>query len=298
MKYTNKNKFNKIISEWLRNDTYDHEEGVLSATALLKPIKSIQLMRKHWNDIEIDIENLIASRLGTAIHDSFEKIQLKNFIQEQRYYAEIDGQKISGKFDFLEKLPDKKHKLSDLKTTSVWAFVYGSNIDITIKQLSIYRWLGHQNGLDIIDTANIIYVFTDWSRAKARKGGGYPAHRCAVKTIKLLSLAETETYIKDRIKVILSDDMPDCTDSELWKSEDKIKVFKDGNKTASKICDTKEQARDYIHFASTANLLKGKTPKYTIDIVKGKVGRCNYCDVRLFCDQYKQLLSNDMIKEE
>jgi len=297
MKYVNKNKFNKIISEWLRHDTYEHEDGVLSATSILKPIKAIQLQKKHWDDIEVDIDTLFASRLGTAIHDSFEKIQLKNFIQEQRYYAEIMGQKISGKFDFMEKLKDDKYKLSDLKTTSVWTFVYGSNIDVTTKQLSIYRWLGHQNGLDILDKANIIYIFTDWSKIKAKQSATYPKFRSAIKPIQLLSLADTEALIKERITAINSDTMPDCSDDELWKSDDKIKVYKDKNKNASKVCDTKDQARAYIHFASEANLRKGKSPKYRIEVVKGKVNRCNYCDVSEFCDQYKQLKENDLIRD-
>jgi hypothetical protein len=251
-----------------------------------------------FRSLEVDIEQLIPSRLGTAIHDSFEKIQIQGFIQEQRYYAEIDGQKISGKFDFLEKLNKNQHKLSDLKTTSVWTYIYGSNIESTRLQLSIYRWIGSKNNLDIINKANIIYMFTDWSRSKAKNDSTYPQYRCIVKPIELLSLPATEKYIKERLYMIKSNFAFDCTPEELWQGKDCWKVYKNDNKGASKVCDTKEQADDYVLFAGIANSKKGTPATYRIEEVKGKVNRCNYCLVTEHCNQYRLLKEQDLIKEE
>ena len=84
MKYTNKHNFPDFVVQWLQTDEYDYEENTLSATTLMQPARAYALKKQNWEHLEIDVSDLIASRYGTAIHDSVEKVNLTGCKQEER----------------------------------------------------------------------------------------------------------------------------------------------------------------------------------------------------------------------
>ena len=298
MKYTNKNNFHHVISKWLKNDLYEYEEGVISATTLLKPVQAVKLYEQYKEHITVDVEEVFNARVGTAIHESFAKLNMKGYIQELRLYSKVQGQRISGQFDFMQELPNNQYMLEDLKTTSVWTYIFESNVDITTKQLSIYRWLAHKNGFDVIDKANILYMFvTDYNNAKARQGGDYPKHKFAVKPVTLMSLEDTEQMIVERLNKLNSNTVNRCNNEELWKGQDVYKVMKNDNKRSVKNCDTYDQAESHVKYLQDIDKDKGKRNKYYIDFEPGLVSRCPYCDVRPFCNQYKELLQDNLVRE-
>lgn len=135
---------------WLCNDTYDHtpSETEMSVTTLIKPIKqTVMASRIQPNEaVAPDVSQMLASRRGTAIHDSIEFAWLNNkdatlkalgftkMIRDAHIvnpdpkdvteddipvYLEIRGTRtllgidISGKFDFLY-----DGQMRDFKTTS------------------------------------------------------------------------------------------------------------------------------------------------------------------------------------
>jgi len=189
----------------------------------MKPARITVLERQNREALEVDYADIIPSRYGTAIHDSFERVGISKAIQEKRVKTIFENLIITGKFDMLKELEDKPgwYKLVDLKSTSAWTIVYQSKNDDYIKQLSIYRWLCTLNGYRVSDKAEICFFFTDWSRASANKNPNYPQARVYILPLDLMTLEETEEYIRERIKVIKQAfvELPRCTDEELWKKK-------------------------------------------------------------------------------
>jgi hypothetical protein len=294
MSINNKTNLPKPIVDWLSYDEYDHESDTISATKLLKSPRQVILEKRHKDELEIDVSELVSSKFGTAIHNSFE-LAFKDkpeYRQEERHYktVNIDGTefKVSGKFDFI-----LNNIIHDIKTTSTWTYVFGSNDQKYIEQLSIYRWL-LQDTIDIEDTCKIVFVFTDWSKSKARQDKSYPQFRVATKDYKLMSIEETNQFVRSKLENIhTKSDVPDselpyCTDEELWKDSDTFAVFKKrGAKRATKVFNNLDEAMKYQRDQSC----------FTVEHRKGGVNACNYCNVSKFCNQYKMLESQGLIKQ-
>lgn len=324
-RYTNQTNIALPLAVFLATDDYDYERGVISATSLLKPVRQIVLAKRvNPEDTLIDISQLIASRMGSALHTAIEHVWKTNAPQalealgyskhvqnnifinptpedlqqykdaipvymEQRAYKELDGFKVSGKFDFVA-----EGKVHDFKSTSAYTYLYQTNTEKYILQGSIYRWLNQ----DIItqDTMNIHFIFTDWSSAEAKRNPNYPQQRLLTQNLKLLSIEETEKYIKDKLaqikryKDVDESKIPLCTDEELWRSETVYKYYKDPNKTqrATKNFDTD-------HTSAFAHLAEQGGVGVVIE-VKGQVKACNYCPAFSVCTQKDALIaSGDLI---
>jgi hypothetical protein len=299
MKFTNKLNLPAYLVDWLSNDNYDYsnQPNTISATGILKPLRASILTSRHGENLEMDISDLIASRYGNAIHDSIERIETPGVSKEQRTkrVIEVDGVSftVTGKYDLLVE-ENGVHTIRDIKTTSVWAQIYGGKDDDYRAQLSIYRWLlspTHQ----INPIAYIDFFFTDWQSSKAKNEENYPSHRIHPgHKIELLSVEETEAIIRAKVKAFLDnekvpdDQLPLCTPEELWQEEDKFAVYKIGNKKATKLFDNKKDAEAF----QTDNKISGH-----IQHRPGKVKRCNYCSAAPFCSQFKQLQEYKLIAD-
>lgn len=294
MKFGNRYNLPSVVVQWASADDYDYVPDVLSATTLLKPTRTIVLEKRHYDEIEIDVSDRIAIRLGDAIHDSFEKVPMPNVEKEIRLFAKVSGKQISGKFDMLIK-QDDGHKLVDLKSTSVWTWIYGSRREDYLKQLSIYRYLAEENGYDVLDVASVIYLFTDWSRSKAKQGGNYPPIRIVVEDIELMSIDDTKRFIEGRLKEFnkfmdkTEEELPPCNKEDLWQGDDKFAVMKGGRKSALKVFDDKESAMNMLRTLDHQN--------HCVEDRLGKVNRCNYCNVTKWCSQFKELQDKGLIAE-
>lgn len=307
-KYTNKSNISLPIAIWSLMDNYNHDsrDNVISVTTLLKPIRQIVLGRKYKDcDKEIDAENLIASSMGTALHDSVEKawkekdkvikiMESIGYVSSEALYDEVILERrsekqvgdyiISGQFDIAF-----RGTVCDIKSTSVYSHIFGSKDEDYKLQMSIYRWLNQ----DIIkdDYGYIEYIFTDWSQVKALQDSQYPQKRILSHKIKLLSVEDTETYIINKLYDIakyeaLSDnELLECSDAELWRTEDKYKYYKpnkDGKVSyarATKVFDSEVEANAFKY--KNGNV--GDIVKY-----KGEIKRCKYCNYTNICNQYEQ----------
>ena len=78
-KYTNESGISLTMAVWLAHDSYDND-NTLSATKLIKPIKEVILAdRIKPGEIVPDIQGLVASRMGTAIHNAVEDAWMDSF---------------------------------------------------------------------------------------------------------------------------------------------------------------------------------------------------------------------------
>lgn len=288
MKYTNKHNLSWIIEKFLLFDEYDYVPGVYSATTLMKPIRQIILTERHYDELEMDISDLIASRYGTAIHSAFEKVDFGETItQEERVFTEVDGKKISGKFDMLEKIEDALFKIIDIKSTSVWNYVYDNKTEDFKTQLSIYRYILSKNEIYTSPQADIILVFTDWKKSDARQKPDYPNTRMlTIENLPLWPLPQTERWLKERLtiieenKALKDNELPFCTDDEKWKDEDVYAHMREGRKSAVKLYDNEADCKTAIE--------EDKKNAY-LEFRKGMCKRCeDYCACKPICNQYAQ----------
>jgi len=303
MKLTNNLDLNPLIVKVLSHDEYDYNPDIISATQIMNPPLMYALKKLHPDDLERDVSENCASVFGSAVHALVETVDLGiECIKEERLTAKIElpnGHlyEISGKFDLLVKLPNNQWQLIDTKTTSVWTKIYKSHEEDYIHQLSIYRWLNALNGRDVIPDAKIWFWFTDWSRKAANDDPEYPQLRTEIINIKLLSAEETLDYVvqqlmskEEAVKLLAEGRESEIieTDKDLWRKPDVYAVMQEGRKSAVKLFETEDNAKFYIQ---EQNLQKAY-----IDLRKGKVMRCNYCDAWKVCNRYKQFLSEGLIE--
>lgn len=277
MKFTNKHNLPKHICDWLAYDEYDYNPDTISATTLIGPARAWALKRINANSLEMDYSDMLSLRYGTAIHDSLEKVGVYGAgdFKERRFYAEKMGFTISGKPDALI-----DGVIRDNKSTSVWKIVH-KEFDDYIKQLSIYRWLLHENGISAAEYAYIDFFFTDWKKSDALKGGDYPALRYQEQRIELWTIEQTENYLNERLTefAFALGSLPECTQEELWQDPDKYAVYKKaGQARAYKVLDSEEEAE--ILAAEIGGVVEHR---------RAKVKRCGYCTAAKFCEQYKKL---------
>ncbi|TPU28007.1 hypothetical protein [Acinetobacter baumannii] len=319
-KYTNQGNIALALAVFLAQDSYDHEEDVISATTLLKPIRQTVLAKRvPAEDRLVDIAGLVSSRIGTAIHDGIERSwkseQLPELLSalgypsrvakrvkvnpskedldagcipvymEVRSYREIEGVKISGKFDFIG-----EGMVQDFKSTSVFTYMNQTNRKKYPLQGSIYRWLNPELITD--DSMMIHYIFTDWSGAKAKSEKDYPPSRLLSQRFNLLSLHETELFVRNRVRLLKKyqdapeSELPECTDEELWRKPTVWKYYKDKNKTdgrSTKNFDNKHDA--FARFVDDGSC-------GAVREIKGQVVACKYCDAFPVCTQKDRLIAD------
>lgn len=323
-KYSNVSDVPLALAVFLATDSYDHNEdkNTISATALLKPIRQIVLpSRLPVGEGLNSLGDMMASRIGTAIHDGIESAWKNNYKQalenigmnknvidriainpkpeeltsntipiylEQRLTRQIGKRKITGKFDFIG-----EGILQDFKSTSVWTYMYQTNTDKYQQQGSIYRWL--DSNLITSDTMQIHFIFTDW---KAPKFGGdpkYPTKRFLTQSIPLMNLNDTEKFITNKLNQIdkywdaPEETIPECTDEELWRSSPIYKYYKNPSKLtrSTKNFDTPQEA--YLRLAEDHNV-------GVVIASPGEVKACKYCPAYVACSQKDKLIaSGDLI---
>lgn len=305
MLFTNKFNFPEQIVYWLQTDDYDHSKSpnTVSATTLMKPVQAVEIEQRFKDKIVTDVSDLVTSRYGTAIHDSFEKANPPNTIQEVRFYRDFEEFTISGKVDMIRDMDKDVHRITDLKSTSVWTYTKGSRKEDYSLQMSIYKWLCKKgyyidnlekklSRLPIAETADIFYVFTDWSKAEARnKGNSYPQSRVATMTVELLSDEEIEKWISNRLELIRDarkqplNKLPKCTKEELWQSDTTWAVKKKGGKRATAVAGSSQEAY----------AIASKKPDYIVEKRDGEARRCDYCLAKPFCLQAQQLQRDGLI---
>jgi len=323
---TNKSGIPLSLALWLADDDYDHSDdpNTISATSLLKPIRAITLARQNKDLIKIgDIEALIPSRMGTALHTAIEMTwtketkKIKAILKSLGYgshvidniivnpkpeditttsicvYLEIRGTKkvgkytITGKFDIV-----MDGQLEDFKSTGTYNWIAGSNKLKYMQQGSIYKWL-----FPVIITNGIMkiqYIFTDWSKIKSLREKDYPNKRLKEQQLELMSEQATQTFIERVLGEVERHEnhpqnlLPKCTADELWQKPDVFKYYKDPTK----------KARSTKNFTSMRDAITRQVEDGSvgqIDTHKGEVIRCRYCDVIGICDQAKQYMTEGIL---
>ena len=282
MKITNKFKLPECVVAAVTNDSYRCNSDI-SVTSLISAPRIYQLKKRHGEDLEEDVTDMIYRLLGNNTHSILESIssQLEDVIAEERYYGDFLGWSLSGQIDLYEK---KTGTLSDFKVTSVWSVLNGVKPDFE-KQLNIYAYLMRLNGVKDIEKLQIINFLRDWSKRKANQKGYTPC-QVAVQEIKMRDPAKVEQLILNRMKYhqesegVPDDLLPECTPQERWQRPTVFAVMKKGRKSALRLHDSMEKAEAWISLNEKGDSIVERA---------GTNVRCvDYCNLRNFCNQAKR----------
>lgn len=296
---------------WLAIDDYDFvpESNSISATGLLKSTRQIVLSsRVDETTTARDISSNVSSKIGNAIHNDIERSWADKYQQglaalgypqkiiekirinptepeegtipvhlERRGSRELNGFNISAKFDLCI-----NGELNDTKNTSTFTAVNNTKEEDYRLQGSIYRWV-HS---DIItsDHITINWLFTDWKRSLVGTNPNYPPAQCQSFRVELMSLAETERWIANKLSEIVKyynadeAELPFCNAKELWQSNPVFKYYSNPLKTDGRA--TKNF--DSFHDAERHRVEQGKG---IIKEVPGTPKACGYCKAFELCRQ-------------
>ena len=323
-KYANTSSVPLSLAVFLASDFYDHDqdENTISATALIKPLRQIVLSARVPEDMTpVDLVNLVPSRMGSAIHDAIERSWKDNYpnalaslgypkrviekirinpkpeeltdgvipiYMEQRAKKTVGKFTVTGKYDFIG-----DGRVEDFKSTSTYTATNNTNDEKYIWQGSIYRWLNPQ--IITKDEMAIQFIFTDWSKAKAMADPKYPQQRIQQRILPLKSIQETDAFVTRKLNQIeqywdaTEEQLPPCTDTDLWRSEPVFKYYKNPEKRtrSTKNFDNRHDAQlRYIEDGSVGIVVEQP----------GQATACKYCPAFAVCSQKDALIaSGDLV---
>lgn len=222
----------------LAADDYDRGDSWRTMTELIGPARIAALRHAHpdQEDVE-DIADRIHLLWGKTMHKVLELAGTTG-IREQRLYAQVGGQRISGQFDHLAL---ESGLLSDYKSTSVFTVTYAL-ANRGLKRTRWEEWEAQLNGLAYlcelagyaVSGLEVNVVCDGWSRrdykfaVKRHEEKGeplvYPAAKVCRLPIPLWGMEETQQYLTERVNAhLLADDqvrhgqpIVHCTPEERW----------------------------------------------------------------------------------
>lgn len=281
MRITNKQNLPAPVVALLTRDTYTKGRSEYSVTELMAPPRIRRLREQYDDEIEIDVTDLMASKLGTFMHGKLEEKEIEGHINEERLYVNMKGTVVSGQIDLQKETPDGVI-VTDYKFVKAWAVMMNKS-DWEI-QLNIYKWLVETVKHKKVIGLNVCATIKDFNRHETRED--YPKAEAVMIDIPLWDSVKAETYVRQRLdlhqnaKVAhdFGEELPFCTNEERWQKETTYAVKREGRKTAIRVFKTIEEANEM------AEKEKGYVEKRP-----GEFTRCteNFCYVNKWCEQYQ-----------
>jgi hypothetical protein len=269
---TNHSGLPQPIVDAVRNDPYNSGDSDISVTRLIQPPRKVELERRHNAEITEDASDRIWALMGQLGHLILERAG-NGAIVEKRLFGIINGCKVSGQVDLIG------DTIVDYKFTSIWAVKEGIK-DEWIQQLNLNRYLAHMNNM-VVNHLQIVAILRDWSKPEAARNRELPQSQVVVMESPVWTMDESEAFMVSRVKLHMgardSGRLPLCTDDETWQRPQKWAIMKPGNKRASKLCDTLEEAERLKSNGSYVEFRPGERP------------RCeHYCNAAPFCSQFRE----------
>lgn len=306
MKITNKLNLPQPFVDAVTKE-YQYKDKQYSVTTILKDVREILLTRRHNNEIEQDVADMIWLIFGTAVHKVLEDSKEEETeFKEEHFVEEVEnGYKLSGQADLYNA---KEKMITDYKTCSVWKVIYNDWDDYK-KQLLMYAWAFKKMGFEV-DKGQIVAVIKDHSKTKAKIDSSYPQYPVYKKVFEFTEkdFEEIEKFIKEKFKEIskyenvADDELPICSLENRFNEGNKYAVKKKTNKRALKVYDNLEEAEkhlsqlEYKVMDKTTGEIEEIRNDYEIEVREGEDKKCkDYCSCCNFCSYYKEKYLN---KEE
>lgn len=248
---------------------YEPTENSYGATTLLKGVREILLTRRHWDEIEEDVSDLVWAILGQAVHKLAEEHDTTGQA-ETKFKWPVSQSHVTGVIDLYG-----DGVIEDYKTCSVWKVIYGDFTDWR-KQGVIYAWLLRKHDI-YIGKLRFHALIKDWSSRDARYKKDYPPHSMWTWEYDVTTddILWAERWLGDKIARIEAmydmpdEELPQCSPDERWQSPTTYAAMKKWRKTALRVSETRadvEGIGDYVE----------ERP--------GEARKCkDYCPVRDIC---------------
>lgn len=286
---TNKHGLPEPLVRAILNDPYEGG-GDISVTRLISPPRIVQLRKRHYDEIEVDVTERLFALMGQAVHTVLERAEdmAAPEILEARAEKKIGGWTVSGKPD----LWTAPGILDDYKVTSVYSIIYGRKENGGVRpewaaQMNCNAHLYRHAGLPV-EQLRIIPFYRDFSKTKAKQGGDYPQVGAEVVSVPVWPDDDCLAYMINRVgahkpaTLLEDDELPECTPEERWAKPNTWAVMKKGNKRATRVFEDEGVANTYLSDMA-AKLGKGAYVKFR----PGASTRCeDYCEVAPHCNQW------------
>lgn len=276
MRLSNRNKFPAALVKAIENDSYSKGDAEFSITGLLKPARISALEDAHRDEIVEDVEDRLYSLYGQITHLILERAN-ESDLAEKRFFATIDGTRISGQVDTLSL---SSGVLTDWKFSTAYKFKPNEAPPSDwVAQLNMQLELLRQNGKDA-KSLQIVGLIRDFQIRNAKEDANYPQAPVVTMPIPMWTREETISFISERIAIhkAARERLPECTAEERWAKPDKWAVMKKGNKRAKSLHDSRLEAEDVV----------SQNPGHFLEFREGVSPRCeSYCSVSKFCKQYQ-----------
>jgi len=266
---------------------YRYKDKQYSVTSLLKGVRENLLTRRHHDELESDVADMIWMIFGSAVHKIAEQSNgLATDEKEQKLILDMgDGYKLSGIFDLYN--PDNGGVVTDYKTASVWKGIY-KDTDDWRKQLLIYAYMLNKLGKKC-SKGQIVALYKDHKKGEVNYG--YPEHPVQVFEWEFSDqdFIDIELWLNARFteiklaETLRDDELPLCSDAERWYRGEKWAVMEKGRKKATKLFESENEATKWV---------RDNTLDQSYEIVKrdGVNAKCNeYCSVRHICPFGKEV---------
>jgi len=268
-------------------ETHPVIEKQYSVTSLIQPIRELILKRRHYDEIEQDVSDMVWLLFGSAVHKIIEESD-KTGYAEYKLELPINDYKLTGICDLYN---EELFSVEDHKTCSVVKVVKGEFNDWKMQGL-MYALMLRKKG-KLVTKLRFHALMKDWSGKDYRNRGDkfYPEHPIWTWEYEIMEddIIYIEEWINQKFKDIISaeklsdNELPLCSMEERWNNGDKYRVIKNGQKRALKITDNKQEA---LEFAKENNA--------SIEIIKGEDRKCkDYCLVCKFCNYWKEKLNGE-----
>lgn len=279
MRITNKFNLPDALVRLVQDSQYKFKPNSFSVTSLLMDNRELLLNRRHDDEIEHDVSDMVNLVLGTAVHSLIEKFDTTGNAEMFLKQEILPGYFLTGKVDLYS-----DYTLIDYKTATVWKVQFNDFEDWKTQGL-IYAWLLTKNG-KFVKKLCFHAILKDWSpREKRIKGSDYPESQVYTWEYNVTSadLVEIEKFIYKRFNELIAllevsdDDLPDCINT--WYTGDKYAVCKTEGSRALRVLDSKQEAQDYLD-----NKCGGVG---IIEYREGEHRKCqDYCNCCKYCKYY------------
>lgn len=284
MKITNRYGLPESFVKMATSD-YKYTEKRYSATQLLDSTRACMLKRRHNDELEEDVSDLVFALFGQLSHAILERTGGGELdFTEDKLVTRVneEGYELSGIFDLFS--PEEK-LVTDYKTCSVWKVTYGDYSDWR-KQLLIYAWQLRKIGFEV-NSGQIIAIMRDWQKSKAKFDKNYPQHQVEKIVFKFSEkdFIEIEKWISERFAEIIEaeklpdDELPMCSQAERFNDGDTYAVMKKGRQRALRVLKSETEASSWMEMNGGDY----------IETRPGTDKKClEYCSVAPFCEYYQK----------
>lgn len=295
MNITNRKNLPEIIVRAVQNDPYDGGDSDYSATTLIRPAYQVNLQSQHKGELVDDVADRLWAMYGSAVHYIIERAADEADLVEERFFAQVNGKKISAQIDHY-----RDHVITDAKLTGAYKVkkaLAGEGLEDWEAQLNIQAYLMTENGYEI-EKLCILAMVRDWSKSKANPESylyeeGYP-DQIEVIDIPLWSRDKQLEYIESRIHALAHPEP--CTRAERWQDDPKYALVKKGASRALKVESSQAELFNWALQKGHARIemdadgipLRIYNSNVEVETREAPPRRClDYCSVNKFCEWYK-----------